>query len=341
MNPNPSDERAALREVVRDFLSEHATPAKVRQAIAEPNGIDRVTWGRLSGELGLVGLAVPEADGGAGAGLGELYVVLDELGRALLPSPYASTAVVAAVLAEAGAREMLPALAAGQTIGAFAFGADVRFDDGRLNGVATHVVDGPLAEVLLVPIGDDLYIVHSRSARVDAVPTLDQTRGQATVTFTDAAATRVSVSAERARQLVQVGLAVESVGAAARCLELTVEYLKTRVQFGRVIGAFQALKHRCADLAVAVESARATAYHAAAVAEAGSDELAVVAPLAKFYCTNVFMQVAAEMIQLHGGIGFTWEHEAHLYFKRAKSNQLLLGTPSQLRREVGKRAGIL
>jgi alkylation response protein AidB-like acyl-CoA dehydrogenase len=335
-----SEEQAALREVVRDFLGDHASPAKVRA------GADPKTWARLAGELGLVGLAAPESGGGAGASLAEVFVVLDELGRVLLPSPFASCALIAAIVAECGAADdVLPGLADGSTVAAFVFDDNLRLDGDRVSGTARHVVDGPGADVFAVAIGDELLLVAAAATTVTATPTLDQTRNQATVRFDDAPVRLLGAHAQRARQLVQVGLAVESAGAADRALGLTVEYLKTRVQFGKIIGSFQALKHRCADLAVLVESARATAYHAGAVAQAGlggdSSELGIVAPLAKLYCTDAFMQVAAEMIQLHGGIGFTWEHEAHLYFKRAKSNQLLMGTPSQLRRLVGQRAGIL
>jgi alkylation response protein AidB-like acyl-CoA dehydrogenase len=333
-----TEEQASLREVVRDFLADHATPAKVRA------GSDPKTWARLAGELGLVGLAVPESSGGAGASLAEVFVVLDELGRVLLPSPFASSALVAAIVAESGAADdLLPGLVDGSTVAAFVFDDALRLDGDRVSGTARHVVDGPGAGLFAVAIGEQLVLVRAEAVTVSATPTLDQTRSQATVRFDDAPARPIGAHAQRARQLVQVGLALESAGAAERALDLTVDYLKTRVQFGKIIGSFQALKHRCADLAVLVVSARATAYHAAAVAQAdpGSTELDVVAPLAKLYCTDAFMQVAGEMIQLHGGIGFTWEHEAHLYFKRAKSNQLLMGTPSELRRLVGQRAGIL
>ena len=172
--------------------------------------------------------------------------------------------------------------------------------------------------------------------------TLDQTRSQATVEFRGAPAVAAGRAAERAQELLRVMLAVESAGAAAHCLDVTVGYLKTRVQFGRPIGEFQALRHRCANLAVEVASARATAYAAvrAAAGTASPAELAVLGPLAKRHCADVFWHVAAEMIQLHGGIGFTWEHEAHRYLKRAKTSQLLHGNPAELRRLVSRRAGL-
>jgi alkylation response protein AidB-like acyl-CoA dehydrogenase len=213
---------------------------------------------------------------------------------------------------------------------------------GRLTGVAHHVLDGAEAGLFVVRAGDDLFAVRATDAVVTPAGTLDQTRSQATVEFRGSPAVLAGCAAERAEDLLRVMLAVESVGAAAHCLGVTVDYLKTRVQFGRPIGAFQALRHRCADLTVEVTSARATAYAAVrAAGSAGSPaELAVLGPLAKRHCVDVFWHVAAETIQLHGGIGFTWEHEAHRYLKRAKTSQLLHGSPAELRRLVSRRAGL-
>jgi alkylation response protein AidB-like acyl-CoA dehydrogenase len=345
-------EQAELRSVLRDFLTRHATSARVRQAMANPSGCDEAAWKRLTGELGLTALAVPESRGGMGASLAEVVVAVEEIGRVLLPVPYLPTALAAAVLAESGApsaAEFLPGLAGGTVTGALALGDGVTHSGGdRVSGTVSHVLDGPLAGVFLVRAGHDLFAVHAADATVTPTPALDQTRGQATVKFAAAPALRVSAEgdggalASRAGELVRVALAAESAAAAEQCLTLTVEYLKTRVQFGRPIGEFQALKHRCADLAVEVESARMTAHAAVLAAATGDDdELAIAAPLAKRYCADVFFHAAAEMIQLHGGIGFTWEHDAHLYLKRAKSTQLLHGTSAQLRTLVGRRTGIL
>jgi len=354
-------EQADLREVLRDFLAQHGTPAKVRQAMASPAGYDDATWKRLTGELGLTALAVPEEHGGVGATLAEVAVAVEELGRVLLPVPYLSTALAAALLAEAAtstatpadsisqaAERFLPGLAGGGLIGALAFGPGVTtFSGGRLSGTVRHVLDGPQADVFLVRASGALVAVRAADTAVSPVGTLDQTRGQATVSFRDAPALRVSPEddggalASRAEDLTRAFLAAESAAAAGQCLAATVEYLKTRVQFGRPIGEFQALKHRCADLAVEVESARMTAHAAVRAAVADPDGFAVAAPLAKRYCADVFFHAAAEMIQLHGGIGFTWEHDAHLYLKRAKSTQLLHGTPSELRTLIGRRAGLL
>jgi alkylation response protein AidB-like acyl-CoA dehydrogenase len=347
-----SPDQAALRSATSDFLAQHATSARVRAAMADPDGFDRATWKRLGEELGLMSLVVPEQFEGAGATLAEVAVVLEELGRVLLPSPYLSTVLVSLVLAEAAstapelAAEFLPGLAAGAVVGAFALTGDVLDSGGLLTGVSRFVLDGAYADLFLVRAGQQLFAVRAADVTVQAVPTLDQTRGQATITFQNAPGVALGELADRAEDLMRMGLAVEATGSAREALERTVEYLKTRVQFGKPIGSFQALKHRCADLAVAVESARATALAAvgAAMGSAGSgpgDDFSVLAPMAKLHCARVLRQVSSEMIQLHGGIGFTWEHDTHLFFKRAKSTELLYGTPSQLRTLVGKRAGLL
>jgi acyl-CoA dehydrogenase len=326
-----SSEQAALREAVRDFCRKHAGPG---------------AWVRLTGELGLTGLAVPECYGGAGAGLAEVAVAVEETGRVLLPVPYLSTALTGAVLSEGSAEdsdggpaEFLAGIASGALRAAFVLGGPVTASGGRLTGAAHHVLDGAEADLFVVRAGDALFAVRAADTVVTPAGTLDQSRSQAAVEFRGAPAVPVDCAAERAEDLLRVMLAVESAGAAAHCLDVTVDYLKTRVQFGRPIGAFQALRHRCADLAVEVASARATAH--AAVRAAGSPaELAVLGPLAKRHCVDVFWHVAAETIQLHGGIGFTWEHAAHRYLKRAKTSQLLHGTPAELRRLVSQRAGL-
>jgi alkylation response protein AidB-like acyl-CoA dehydrogenase len=337
-----TSEQAALREAVRDFCRKHPGPA---------------AWDRLTGELGLTGLAVPECYGGAGAGLAEVAVAVEETGRVLLPAPYLSTALSGAVLSEGdavpgddGAAEFLPGIASGAVRAAFVFGGSVTASGGRLTGAAHHVLDGAEADLFVVRAGDALFAVRAADTVVTPAETLDQSRSQAAVSFRGAPGLAVGSAiaggaAERAEDLLRVMLAVESAGAAAHCLDVTVGYLKTREQFGRPIGAFQALRHRCADLAVEVASARATAYAAvrAAASPAGTAsaaELAVLGPLAKRHCVDVFWHVAAETIQLHGGIGFTWEHEAHRYLKRAKTSQLLHGTPAELRRLVSRRAGL-
>ena len=247
------------------------------------------------------------------------------------------------------AERYLPGLADGSTIGALALHGDITVDAGRragdtITGVARNVVDGGVADLLLVRAGDRMLAVAAADAVVEPVETLDQTRRQAVVRF-DGAPAMAAGPAGYALALYRVESAAECVAAAEHCLATTVEYLRTRRQFGRPIGSFQALKHRCADLAVAVAAASAAARAAVSTAATGpagaadSSGLAVLAPLAALYCSRTFVEVAAEMIQLHGGIGFTWEHEAHLYFKRAKSSQLLLGRPASCGRRLASRRG--
>ncbi len=325
MNLLDTEEQAALRSAFRDLLARGLGAGAL--------------WKRLTGELGLTGLAVPEAYGGAGAGLAEIAVAVEETGRVLAPVPYLSTALAGYVLARAGAAgEFLPGIADGSLRAAFVFAGSLAVSGGRVSGSAAHVLDGASADLFIVAVGGSLYVVRASDASVTPVDTLDQTRSQAVVEFGSSSAVPVTgCSGGMAEDLFRVLLAVESAGAAAHCLDVTVAYLRTREQFGRTLGTFQALRHRCADLAVEVASASATAAAAVASAPAG---LEVLGPLAKKYCADVFWHVAAEMIQLHGGIGFTWEHSAHRYLKRAKTTQLILGSPAELRRLVAERAGL-
>jgi acyl-CoA dehydrogenase len=338
MYETDSPEQAALRETVRDFCRQHAD-----------HHAGAAAWKRLAGELGLTALAIDERYDGMGASMAEVAIAAEELGRVLLPVPYLSTAVAGAVLTDGDpevAGLFLPDIGTGVLTAAFAFSGDITVTGGRLSGAAEHVLDGAEAGLFLVRADGALYAVRAADADVTVAGTLDQTRSQATVAFQGSPALVTGASAGRAEELMRVLLAAESVAAAEHCLEVTVAYLNSRKQFGRPLGTFQALRHRCADLAVEVSAARATAQAAvtaavsavSAVSAPGS--LQVLAPLAKRYCVDVFFHVTAEMIQLHGGIGFTWEHEAHRYFKRAKTSQLLLGTPGELRRLVAQRAGL-
>jgi alkylation response protein AidB-like acyl-CoA dehydrogenase len=297
-------------------------------------------------------------------------VVAEEGGRALLCAPLLSTAVlaVAALLAsgdDVAQKELLPPIAAGDAIVAVAPGDDGRWaedavvasaspvgDAAELSGTKRFVLDGATATTFLVAARDrhgvSLFRVDGDADGVLRRPlsTLDQTRKLADVEFTDACGQLVGVAGagpsmlERALEIGAVALAAEAVGAAQRCLEMTTTYAKERVQFGRRIGSFQAVKHRCADMLVQVELARSAAHYAAACAGADDDDLPLAASMAKSFCTEAFFKVAAETIQGHGGIGFTWEHPAHLYFKRAKANELLLGAPREHRRRVAAGIGI-
>jgi alkylation response protein AidB-like acyl-CoA dehydrogenase len=332
------EELRDLRDAVRGFLAQHA-PARAQLEH------DPTTWKRLTEELGLAALPVAEEHGGAGASFLELAVVLEETGRSLLRVPYLSTVVAATVLQDRGAVDLLPALADGSMPVALALGGDVRAAGDRLTGTLDQVVAAADCALLLVGTDDGLHVVARDAPGVTVSPLrpLDATRPQARVELAQAPGRRVGDAAavQRALDLQSVALACESVGAAQRCLELAVQHLKTREQFGRPLGSFQSLRHRVADLTVLLEGARSTAWYAARAASGLSDDLAVVAPLAHATCAEAFARIAGESIQLHGGIGFTWEHDAHLYFKRAWTTALLHGDPRTLRRQAAARAGVL
>jgi alkylation response protein AidB-like acyl-CoA dehydrogenase len=338
-NPEQQELRAALRDVAADRCS----PAQLRDAVDNHEAYDEKLWRLLAGELGLVGVAVSEPNGGMGGGFVDAAVALEEAGAALFPAPLLTSIVGAVSLDRAAVGpDVVAAIASGERGVAVAVAPSVAAPDGQLTGEAVHVLDARHADVLVVAASDGLWLTDRSTPGVmlAASPSLDLTRWQATVRFDGAAASRLGdeESAARLVDLLRVGLAVESVGVARRCLASTVDYLKTRVQFGKPIGSFQALQHRAADLAVDLEAATSTAYYAAWVAADSPNELPIVAPLAKAVCTDAAYRIASETIQIHGGIGFTWEHDAHLYFKRATASRLLLGDAHEQRRLVADRA---
>ncbi|SEF58357.1 Acyl-CoA dehydrogenase [Thermomonospora echinospora] len=364
-----SDEHEELRRTVRSFLEDTSPESEVRRLMESGNGYDPGVWARMGTQLGLQGLAVPEEYGGAGGGALETGIVLEEMGRALLCAPYLATCVLAtqAILAssDAGAaRELLPGISCGVTVATLAFtepgrawnapasDVTVRRSGGRLllDGTKDLVLDGALADLVLVTAADEqgtgLYAVAGDAAGLTrtSLNTLDTTRRLARLDFSGTPAHPVGTAGDgprilaRALEHASIALAAESVGGAQRMMELAVEHARTRVQFGRPIGAFQAVKHACADMYIDVESARATAHHAMwTAAESSADldaDLAAAAALAKSCCADAYMRVATETIQVLGGIGVTWEHPAHLYFRRAKSSQLLFGDPTHHRNRL-------
>ncbi|MCM3884550.1 acyl-CoA dehydrogenase family protein [Frankia sp. R82] len=367
MNLAFTDEQNELRRMVHDFLDETSPETEVRRLTETPQGYDTDVWLRFAGELGLAGLAIPEEYGGAGYGFVELGIVLEEAGRTLFGAPLLSSVVLAAstLLAlgdKAANADYLPAIAAGTTTATLAFAppsarlatdADaVQVTAARnaqgwtLTGAASYVLDGHTADLLLVlartGAGLSVFAVDGAAPGVTRTPqqTVDQTRRQATIVL-DAVGARLVGEEGQARavlagvfDLATVALGAEQVGGAAHVLEQAVEYAKIRVQFGRPIGAFQAIKHKLADLHIIVESARSAAYHALWVAAESPDELPEAASLVGGCCGDAFVTTARENIQVHGGIGFTWEHPAHLYFKRAHSSRLLFGTPAQHRQRL-------
>ena len=315
MSGVPSDtvDQRELRAGVRSFLE---AQAPVRSQLCD----DASPWPRLTAELGLTALAVREEHGGAGASFGELAVVLEEAGRTLLRAPLLPTAVAAVVLQDL-APELVPPLLDGTSWAALA-----------LDGSLGQVPHAPGAAVVLV-VADDALLLAEEPEITPQEP-LDPTRPLGSV-IVGGEGRRLGgpEEAARARDLLRTALAAECVGAAQRCVELTVDHLKTREQFGRPLGSFQALRHRVADMTVLVEAARSSAWYAARL----GDDHPVAAPLALATAAEAFTAVAGEMVQLHGGIGFTWEHDAHLYFKRAWTTALL-HDPRTLRRTAFARA---
>jgi alkylation response protein AidB-like acyl-CoA dehydrogenase len=330
-----TDEQTGLRDAVRALLGKRSDSAAVRRAITEPAGYDVTLWKVLCEQIGVAALAVPERFGGVGAGHREVQLVMEELGRALTPSPMLGTVLATALLValgdDDGCARLLPRVTEG-TVTAIAWaGADGRWQEGamsvtgnRLHGEAHYVLDGDTADVLLVVADRAVYEVDPAAAQRVHTPTMDATRRLALVQLDGVPATRIgppdaSAALRAALDDAVRALVAEQVGAASAALDMTVEYSKVRHQFGRPIGSFQALKHRMADLHVLLEAARSAAY------AAGDDALHPSA--AKAYCSEAFQTIAGEAIQLHGGIAITWEHDAHLYFKRAHSTAALFGSP--------------
>ena len=370
MNFGFSEEQEELRRYARQWLGERMGLGRVRELMATPEGFDRADWSGIA-ELGWQAMAIPEEYGGAGFGLLEVAVLLEEQGRAMFCGPFLSTVVgaVNAILlggSDEQKSEILSRVASGEIVVALAVTEDGGHHDGEhlktsavardgrwvIDGTKRYVIDGHTADLLVVAAqtvdGIGMFVVDPDTEGVTRtpLPTMDETRKQSEIVFSEVAVGEDArlpggdaAALRRVNDILAVALALEQVGGAQATLDMAVQYAKDRQQFGRPIGSFQAVKHMCADMLVSVESARAAAYYAAWTVAEDNDEAATVVPLAKAYCSDAFLECAGANIQVHGGIGFTWEHDAHLYFKRAKSSQLLLGTPAEHRRELAERLG--
>ena len=367
MKLTDTEEQQELRASVRRFLADKSAAAEVRRQIDTEEGFDRVVWRQMAAQLELQGIAIPQQYGGSGFSTVEQNIVLQELGRALYGGPYFSSIAFAAQLLlaladEAACGEYLPAIADGSLLATVAIAEPGRRWDvsaaavvatqtrggWAIDGVKTVVLDAMTADLLLVPAstpdGLGVFAVDARADGVvrSALPPLDLTRRIAEVTFAGAMGRRLGNRADCSAKLsvaldhAVTAVAAEQVGGAEACLEMAVRYAKTRVQFGRPIGSFQAVKHRCADMLMRVEFGKAAAaYGSWAVANDPADA-PLAAALCKSYCSDVFFRVAADNIQVHGGIGFTWEHDAHLYFRRAKALQLFLGDAVSQRTRIAR-----
>ena len=367
----PGEEHDELRRSVRRFLQGASPPSEVRRLMETEDGYDRAVWKAMATDLGLQGLAIPEEYGGSGKGFGALAAVFEEMGRALLCAPFLSTVGLAAsaILASsdsAAKADLLPAIAGGDTVATLAVvgeggswapdatsvTATASPAGATLDGTRSFVTDGHTAGLVLLTAreGGDvgLFAVEGDASGLDRTPmaTMDPTRKQARLELAATPARRIGGAGEgaaalaKALDLAAVALAAEQVGGAHRCLEMSVAHARRRVQFGRPVGSFQAVKHKCAEMLVDVENARSAAAYAAWAADEHDGELALAAPVAKAYCSDAYLRVAAETIQVHGALGFTWDHDAHLYFRRAKSSQVLLGTPAHHRELLARRMGL-
>jgi len=375
------DEQEALRATVRKFLADTSPETEVRRLMETAEGYDSDVWRQLAGQLGLLGLIVPEQYGGSGFSYLELIVVFEEMGRSLLCAPFFSTVAMATTLLlalddDAASKDLLPGIADGSRLATVAMAeadgswntADVAMTavpDGTgnggpgqdrpgwtLTGEKFYVVDGHVADVVLVvaaaAAGTSVFAVDRGAAGLvaDLSATMDKTRKLARLRFDATPARLIGTAGQadgpvaRMLDLAAIALAAEQVGGAQRVLEIAVGYAKIREQFGRPIGSFQAIKHKCANMLLEIEAAKSAAYYAGWAAAENDPELPVLASVAKAYCSDAYVHAAAENIQIHGGIGFTWEHPAHLYFKRAKSSELLLGAPDYHRERLLQGLGI-
>jgi len=365
-----TDEQVMLADTMREFLASSADLDRVRDASLTADAYFSDVWQGLA-EMGIIGLAIDEQYGGAGYGFEELAVVFEELGAMVTPVPLLSSVMASTAIAAAGSAaqkaDLLPRIAAGECVATMAVFEDAH-DDGTatptvtavvgdegwvLTGTKRFVTDAPNADLFVVSAlthnGIGLFLVWRALEGIDVrlVSSLDATRplGEVVlegVTVPDDAYLGHAPDPKAIRRALDAGvvaMASEQVGGARACLEASVDYAKTRYQFGRQIGSFQAVKHMCADMLVAVEHARSVAWHAASTID-DPVESQISVPLAKSVCSDAFVKAAGDNIQIHGGIGFTWEHDAHLYFKRAKADSLLLGSVDSYRDRLADALGM-
>ena len=371
-------EQNLIRETARAFCNENGSSARVRAVMETSSGYDATVWEQMAVEMGWAGIAIPERFGGAGLGAIELGILQHEQGRRLLPTPFFATVclaapIIAALGTEAQKAELLGRIATGKTRMAVAL-TGLRGTPGcsgitaglqrsgsrfRLQGESNFVIYGHVYDVLLVAARapgtqdmDGVSVVVIEANRpgvvVEKLTMLDQTRPMARLTFDIDVGIESLLGdpenagrgLEEATRLARIALACESVGAAEWTLEMTTAYVRQRVQFGRPVGSFQAVKHRLADMMVLLEAARSASWYAACVADERPEELAEAAAIAKAACADAFYQCAANTIQLHGGVGFTWDHDAHLYFKRARAASTLLGSAAWQREQLARLMGL-
>jgi alkylation response protein AidB-like acyl-CoA dehydrogenase len=363
-----TDEQIMLGDTLREFLDAEMTFDSVREQSLTDAAMDRGVWDGLR-DMGLVGLHVPEEYGGAGYSFAETAIVFGELGRRVAPVPLLSTVMVTSAILTAGSEEqktaLLPPIVSGSMIASLAVFEDTHdlrstetmaeaIDGGwLLTGTKRYVIDAPNADVFVVSAqtseGVGLFVVEADSEGLVVIPTpsLDATRPLGEVLLSGVTADDEAYlghapntnAIATALDAGVVAVAQEQAGGAQSCLEMSVEYANSRYQFGRAIGSFQAVKHMCADMLVSVEHAKSVAWHAAQSID-DPIESKIATPLARSVCSDAYVKAAGDTIQIFGGIGFTWEHDAHLYFKRAKSTSILLGSVDSYRDRLADAIGI-
>ncbi|MDE0350007.1 MAG: acyl-CoA/acyl-ACP dehydrogenase [Gammaproteobacteria bacterium] len=365
-----TEEQEQFRDIVARFLRDTSPTVEVRRLMETDAGFDAAVWDRLNRELGLSAVHIPEAFGGQGFSFVELGIVCEEMGRALLCAPYFSSAVLGAdAILQAGSpdrkAELLPSLATGERRGALAvtepaggWGTGAVETVARRNGAAyridgakSFVIDGHTADLIVVVArepgsvgqeGISFFTVAGDAAGLDRqlLDTVDPTRKMARLTFRNVPAEPLGEPGAGAPALERIlvgavtALASEMVGGAQQMLDSAIDYTKLRMQFGRPIGSFQAVKHKCADMLLEVELAKSAAYQAASAVADGAADAPALASLAKAAASDTYLRAAADCIQLHGGIGFTWDNDTHLWFKRAKSSEVLFGDATHHRERM-------
>jgi alkylation response protein AidB-like acyl-CoA dehydrogenase len=367
MNFAFSEEQDFLRQTAREFLENECPMTRVRELMESKAGTSPELWSKMA-ELGWVGLLIPEEYGGAGLGFVDLVVVLEELGRALVPSPYFGTLQGTLAILRAGSepqrKELLTAIAKGEKVVTFAITeeagnedatdlacrAEAKGDGFVLSGSKLFVPDAQNADAIVVAArtggagegGISLLLVdrQAKGVRVTPLESIDQTRRIAEVRFDGAPAVLLGAENggwstwEWVRDRALVALAADAVGGAEKTLEASVAYAKERVQFGKPIGVHQAIKHKCADMLVQVESSKSITYYAAWTVEEEHEDAPTACAMAKAYTSDAYRHCSAENIQIHGGVGFTWEYDCHLFYKRAKAIEVTYGDPTQQRERV-------
>ena len=348
-----TDEQVMIAETARDLFGAEATSERTRAAMLDRSGFDRALWARLS-ELGLSGISLPGGEGGAGLGMVELAILAEAAGAGTAALPFLASSVMAgAALAAGGTAEQrarwLPGIASGRAIGTLAVDCDAGLATragGRIDGTFVAVPHGGEADLLLVAVDGAVALVTRDAPGLGIISqvTMDQTRPLARIDLRgvepQAWLADPAKALDAARTAGCIAIAADSLGGAQACLDRTVEYAGDRVQFGRTIGSFQAVKHRLADMMVEIEQARSAVYWAACAVDESAADAAIAVHAAKAFATETYADCAGAMIQLHGGIGFTWEHDAHLYFKRARANLTLLGTPDWHRERIARLIGL-